>query len=257
MWLFDNFNSCSGTVAVFHNGSGGAVCASDDWDLPDATVVCREIGCWKSIGFFTNYNWSSTPLQTWMSNVNCTGEETALSSCAFQGWGPDNCAPIYAGVICSLPVRLIGGSDGCSGLVEVFHDGQWGTVNADGWDLADAAVVCRELGCGDAAQATGGAFGQGIGPVWMTLVDCVGSESSLIQCSLDRWLPNHVNHLNDAGVVCTHSSSFSISSVQDSSVKVLLRIKVKTDARFNPNNLKTLSKIRDEGTCLPTGPVQC
>lgn len=103
-----------------------------------------------------------------------------------------------------VPVRLVHGNSICSGRVEVLHVGQWGTVSDDGWNLTDAAVVCRELGCGDAIEAKGGAyFGQGSGPVWMDSVDCVGNESSLIQCNIDHWQHYNLDHLHDAGVICS------------------------------------------------------
>ena len=39
-------------------------------------------------------------------------------------------------------IRLTGGSNPNEGRVEVFHDGVWGTVCMNGWDLEDAEVSC-------------------------------------------------------------------------------------------------------------------
>ena len=43
-------------------------------------------------------------------------------------------------------VRLTGGNYSSEGLVEVFCNGQWGTVCDNGFSSNDANTVCKQLG---------------------------------------------------------------------------------------------------------------
>ncbi|XP_042201871.1 scavenger receptor cysteine-rich type 1 protein M130-like [Callorhinchus milii] len=106
-------------------------------------------------------------------------------------------------------VRLVNGRSPCAGRVEVYHRGQWGTVQSSGyygqsWDMKAAAVVCKELGCGAALSAPGGAhFGRGSGPIVTYDVRCRGSESTLRECPSDPWGHYYWSHQYDAGVSCS------------------------------------------------------
>uniref|UniRef100_A0A4W3J1Z5 SRCR domain-containing protein n=1 Tax=Callorhinchus milii TaxID=7868 RepID=A0A4W3J1Z5_CALMI len=80
----------------------------------------------------------------------------------------------------NLFLRLVNGGSTCAGRVEVYYDGKWGTVRDYGWDMLEAAVVCKVLGCGAALSAKGGAhFGRGSGPIVTWNVRCRGNESTL------------------------------------------------------------------------------
>uniref|UniRef100_A0A673NDE8 Soluble scavenger receptor cysteine-rich domain-containing protein SSC5D n=1 Tax=Sinocyclocheilus rhinocerous TaxID=307959 RepID=A0A673NDE8_9TELE len=206
--LVNGTHSCSGRVEVRHNGIWGTVC-DDGWDASDAAVVCREIGCGnatevKSAAYFGQ---GSGPV--WMNNVSCNGTESTLKNCVLSGRVRQNCSHEKdAGVICGPKLRLQNGSSSCSGRVEVLHNGIWGTVCDDGWDLTDAAVVCREMGCGDAIEARKGAFfGNGSGPIWMNNVNCYGNEQTLKRCRSPGWDVQNCNHYKDL-FDCMHSCVF-------------------------------------------------
>uniref|UniRef100_A0A803T3H1 SRCR domain-containing protein n=1 Tax=Anolis carolinensis TaxID=28377 RepID=A0A803T3H1_ANOCA len=113
-------------------------------------------------------------------------------------------------------IRLMNGTNPCSGRVEVFYNDTWGTICDAGWDLEDAEVVCRELGCGKPFKALGGAhYGQGSGPIWLESINCRGIKASLKECQKGGWGEHNCSHSQDASVQCSGTClSHSINLLQ-------------------------------------------
>ncbi|KFQ40677.1 Deleted in malignant brain tumors 1 protein, partial [Mesitornis unicolor] len=224
--LVNETKHCAGRVELYHDGSWGTIC-DDNWDLSDANVVCKQLGCGHAIKAFVSAHYGEGSGQIWLDDVNCTGAESDLWACPSSAWGQHNCQHKEdAGVLCSVcfgvgylggklegfhkkfpqqreKLRVIGGEDGCSGRVEIWHQGSWGTVCDDAWDVADANVVCRQLGCGSAVSALSeAAFGQGTGPIWLEKVHCKGTELSLWDCPAKPLLGKNCDHKEDAAVNC-------------------------------------------------------
>ncbi|XP_044079432.1 scavenger receptor cysteine-rich domain-containing group B protein [Siniperca chuatsi] len=226
-------SSCQGRVEVLYKNVWGTVC-DDDWDMPNANVVCRQLGCGPAIAAKTQayFGYGLGPIL--LDNVECSGFEVELSQCFHLGWGQHNCGHHEdAGVICApfeyyiangrdfrvterIPatttqpsegmVRLVGGQHQCEGRVEMFANSGWGTVCDDAWDLPDAQVVCRQLGCGEATAARGEAFfGPGTGTILLDNLKCSGTEASLQKCSHISWNVHNCDHSEDAGVTCSLS----------------------------------------------------
>nr|XP_038035098.1 deleted in malignant brain tumors 1 protein isoform X2 [Anas platyrhynchos] len=214
--LVNGSDKCSGRLEVFHDQRWGTVCA-DGWDLAEAHVVCRQLGCGAARSATDSPQFGKGPDLLWVDAVQCTGTERALFECKVKLWGAQNCKSRgYASVVCSVAVdadlgspealRLVNGPNRCSGRVEVFHSWQWGTICDDGWDLNDAKVVCRQLGCGTAVSAQGlSSFGQGSGPIWLEGVRCLGTEATLAECPFKPWGLHTCSHMEDASVVCSGS----------------------------------------------------
>ena len=100
-------------------------------------------------------------------------------------------------------VRLLGGSGPHEGRLEVLHNGTWGTVCDDDWNLQDAAVVCRQLGYFNATAAHGSArFGAGNGPILFSELACIGNESIITECHHLLTGVHNCTHSEDVGVVC-------------------------------------------------------
>ncbi|XP_064293640.1 deleted in malignant brain tumors 1 protein-like isoform X1 [Phalacrocorax carbo] len=209
--LVNGTNHCSGRVEVLHDHQWGTVC-DDNWSFPDASVVCRQLGCGMAVSAYgaAHFGQGSGPI--WLDNVQCSGTEAALTECLARPWGINNCEHGEdASVVCTgtatntpAPLRLENGPNRCAGRVEVLHNHQWGTVCDNGWNMDEAAVVCRQLGCGTAVSAPGSAhFGQGSGRIWLDNVNCTGGEAALSECQTRLWGANSCDHRKDAGVVCS------------------------------------------------------
>ncbi|XP_078390923.1 scavenger receptor cysteine-rich domain-containing protein DMBT1-like isoform X1 [Cetorhinus maximus] len=204
--LMDGIGSCSGRVEVYYNNTWGSVC-DDSWDMFDAQVACKELGCGTPKSAPGNAHFGAATSFFWLDEVNCNGTESKLSQCQSNSIGEHNCSPgEAASVICSdlTKIRLMDGSDYCSGRVEVYYNNTWGSVCDDSWDMLDAQVACRELGCGTAKAAPGNAnFGAATSSFWLDEVNCNGTEFKLSQCQSNSIGEHNCSPGEAASVVCS------------------------------------------------------
>ncbi|CAN0168013.1 unnamed protein product [Lampetra fluviatilis] len=219
--LAGNTTTCQGRVEVFYNGEWGTVC-DDFWSAQDAKVVCRQLGCGLT-GFAVSYAYFGLGSgRILLDDVKCSGYETQLSDCSHLPWGTHNCGHDEdASVICLqgylneyMSIRLAGNATACQGRVEVFYNGEWGTVCDDLWSPQDAKVVCRQLGCGLTAFAVSYAyFGLGSGRIWLDEVQCSGYETRLSNCRHLPWGNNYCSHYEDASVICLQVPSYIVLTI--------------------------------------------
>ncbi|XP_035763913.1 LOW QUALITY PROTEIN: galectin-3-binding protein A-like [Neolamprologus brichardi] len=102
---------------------------------------------------------------------------------------------------------LFGSKNVSEGRVEIYHDGKWGTVCDDNWDMADARVLCRQLNFpGAKSIVTGKDYGQAPGPIWLDDVNCKGTETHLFTCEFKGWGETDCTHKEDVGAICETGS---------------------------------------------------
>ena len=78
-----------------------------NWDLADATVVCRGLGYLRAVGApgFAAFGAGSGP--SWYSNVRCAGTEMNLSECRSSDFTGSACSHSHdAGVVCSSESKV-------------------------------------------------------------------------------------------------------------------------------------------------------
>ncbi|XP_069713181.1 antigen WC1.1-like [Phaenicophaeus curvirostris] len=203
--------ACAGRLEVRRGRAWVGVC-EDAVDVEAARVVCRELGCGVALagpgeGWFEEPTWASSSL--WEGGFECDGTESRLAACARRPPRNQSCAG-HASITCSpyAGFRLVGSGSSCAGRVEVEAGGTWGSLCATGWDLPDAHVLCRHLGCGPAAAVPpGGSFGAGNAPLRPDNLGCVGNERHPGEC------PRTV--LGEPGCTPGHAAAVTCSGVAE------------------------------------------
>ncbi|XP_030851493.1 deleted in malignant brain tumors 1 protein-like [Strongylocentrotus purpuratus] len=211
--LVGGSDSSEGRVEIRYNGTWGTVC-NNGWDLQDAKVVCRMLGFGDASTAPVSSQFGEGSDDILLSHVGCDGTEDNLADCVNLGFGVHNCRHIEdAGVTCLLGVRLVGGAYEYEGRVEILHEGSWGTICDDLWDLDDAKVVCRQLGFDGAVAALPQArFGQGSGDIFLDSVQCNGTETSIRDCKHKGIGVHDCVHKEDASVSCMHAAHLDLTS---------------------------------------------
>ncbi|XP_065274747.1 scavenger receptor cysteine-rich domain-containing protein SCART1-like [Emys orbicularis] len=235
-------SDCAGRLEVFYNGTWGSVCSNGMSGVTPA-IVCKQLNCGDGGQLARDFAYGAGSGPTWLDHVSCREQHSSLWQCPSGLWKQQSCdnraeethiscsgikekppqtlfgeCPNSTSCTDQEKLRVVGGEDGCSGRVEVWYRGSWGTVCDDSWDMADGNVVCKQLGCGTAVSAPGEAvFGEGTGPIWVEKVNCRGTESSLWKCPAKPWGESNCDHKEDAAVNCSGVTETSDSLTRTAS----------------------------------------
>ncbi|ERE87009.1 neurotrypsin [Cricetulus griseus] len=216
-------SSHEGRLEVYYKGKWGTVC-DDGWSEMNTYVACRLLGFkYGKQSSVSHFEGSNGPI--WLDDISCSGKESSFIQCSRRQWGRHDCSHREdVGLTCypdsdghrlspGFPIRLMDGENKKEGRVEVFVNGQWGTICDDGWTDKDAAVICRQLGYKGAARARAMAyFGEGKGPIHMDNVKCTGNEKSLADCVKQDIGRHNCRHSEDAGVICDYHEKTASSN---------------------------------------------
>ncbi|XP_068583968.1 neurotrypsin isoform X1 [Cebidichthys violaceus] len=206
--LVGGLEDFEGRVEVYRDNQWGTIC-DDRWDDTDAEVVCRQLGLWGVAKAWTWAHFGQGVGPIFLDGVQCSGNELSLEECPHNIWEQHNCDHMEdAGVSCNPytadgAVRLTGADSHWEGRVEIYHQGEWGTVCDDNWTELNAQVVCRQLGFrGRAKVAPDGVYEEGRGLILLDEVQCRGTEATLLACSHSELGQHDCSHSEDVGVLC-------------------------------------------------------
>ncbi|XP_025103108.1 deleted in malignant brain tumors 1 protein-like [Pomacea canaliculata] len=106
--------------------------------------------------------------------------------------------------IISPPTARLANGDGMAGRLELFYKGEWSTVCGDGFRDKEARVACRMLGFNSSGgtAVTSSLYGAGAGIILLDDVNCLGTESSLVECDHSGFYSHNCRHSEDVGVIC-------------------------------------------------------
>ena len=98
-------------------------------------------------------------------------------------------------------MRLVGGSLPNEGRIEVYYNGEWGTVCSNGWDDSDSSLVCRQLGFRSLTISR--EFEPGTGRILLDNVMCSSTDTVLAKCGhYGVGITINCDHSKDVAIKC-------------------------------------------------------
>ncbi|XP_038070242.1 neurotrypsin-like isoform X4 [Patiria miniata] len=212
-------NELEGRVEVYIDGVWGTIC-DDDWDMREASVVCRQLGFEKAVAAIESakFGWGSGVIA--LDDMACTGLESNLGECKASNKIANCFHSEDAGVQCgggttdpngeeNGKVQLVHGGEESAGHVVIYFEGELGTICDIGWTWVNSDVLCKELGFVGSEEYDGhkdSSFLTNIMKVQLENVNCEGDEQRLVQCSHSGWGNSDCDHSRDVWVRCLQES---------------------------------------------------
>uniref|UniRef100_A0A1X7U7E9 SRCR domain-containing protein n=1 Tax=Amphimedon queenslandica TaxID=400682 RepID=A0A1X7U7E9_AMPQE len=170
----------------------GNICYDSSFGSTEASVICNQLG----------YNGASS-----YGRTGSTSSYGTDSSAAIIGVSCSNTTRIWNNPY-SGQIRLQGGTYSSYGRLEVYCNGQWGTVCDDSFGPTDARVACRQLGYSDYYSYSGNLAGSSSQPIWLDSVSCSSSYTCLATCeSCPSSQYHNCRHSEDVALGCEFDTS--------------------------------------------------
>jgi hypothetical protein len=212
-----------GRVEVYCSGQWTAVCDQLDFQQTEADAVCRQLGYTEAVSFDANVAVTDLQVPQWQGQLSCGNETDNIASCGecndadISSVNPPGCLAVTVRCAHTVPygsLRLVRDremvdADITSGRLEIFQNGEWGTVCSETFSLTAANISCQELGFlrtlhfRDSIEV---GFGVGSDSDQQTGFECDEDDQRLIQCSTVPEDPGDLcTHSQDVALFCTNS----------------------------------------------------
>ncbi|XP_056636755.1 lysyl oxidase homolog 3-like [Diorhabda sublineata] len=148
-------------------------------------------------------------------------------------------------------IKLVGGAGEFEGNVEILHDGTWGAICDDEWDVTEAKIICKQLGySGENAVPTANSyFGPAKRKFWMDNVYCDNTDTEITNCRFDGWGQHDCTPTEAAGVICEKPEDI-LKKQAPRHMSNMIRLPKNLEVRLTNGRVKTEGrveiKIQDE-----------
>ena len=227
-----------GTLEVHCNSSWASVCPARGTTLRkmEGDAICRQLGYTESVKYIVRDKLNETKLSlVSYQDYECPGDAQNLASCGAtceaapaEGSTSSGISAMLSGCIyleCAhlVPYGSIRLSNetavtlgALGGRLEIFRDGEWGTMCINGFNYEAANVSCQQLGFSRAlyfgvSEEEGYGQGREHSPIFSG-PGCSTNDKQLVKCSFDLTKDENCTHFEDVAIFCSNDITTPESS---------------------------------------------